>query len=462
MNDPVLLSRLDALWDDLNLVREKLKKDTWSSAEQNSDTRAEMSADSLLWPGLEVTLGKQIEKKQNALKRIEESVITAKEDDLCAMRAAWTDYATIFKESESILHECLEIIGTLAIRNKDLDQRILYVADELIRECLSQSTDHQDYYLLVHGLEDTVTKTKARIIRLRFPEWTIWDLPLAAHELGYVLVTETLKEENELEEDDRLWLPFVKEQSSSLVAVDSEFQKSQAGEIGQDQEADKWRESRVHKFLADAFATYTMGPAYACSAILLRLNPSLGASCGTPSDIQRAQIILSTLTCMDDKEKIMGPYTKVIEKLGEYWNSTVSRVNPSGKLEPDYETWLWRLAEKFSKELGPTTFRAPALYAPIVEKRGWQRANEWSHEWLKQWNSNQNLSVPQPSNDNLRDALNATWLCRLQIHDDIKEQSRKFKELQEVGRQLCTTIKTQQTTASQPQHGITPKAGGRG
>lgn len=463
MNDPVLMSRLGALWDDLNLVREKLNRDTWSSAQQNSDTRAEMSIDSL-WNGLELTLAKQIEKKQDDLKKIEESVTKAKEDDPSALTAAWIRYAKIFKESQSILRECLEIIGTLAIRNKDLDQRILYLADELIRECFFLCTGEQRYYLLVHGMEDTVTKTKARIIRLRFPEWTTWDLPLTAHELGHVIVNETLKSERakpKEDEGDLIWLPIVQDQRDSLVAVDSVLQKkSQAGEIEQ-QEASQWAESRVHKFLADAFATYTMGPAYACSAILLRLDPSLGAFCGTPSDIQRAHIILSTLTCANNNEKITKPYTEVLRQLWEYWNNAVSRVNPNGKLEPAYETWLQQLAEKFGKELGHQSFLASALYPPNGVKTGWQRADQWSRGWLKQWESTHNLIVPQPSSEDLRDVLNATWLCRLQIDGDIKEQSRKFKELQTVGRQLCTMIMAKRATASQQQHGITHNAGGR-
>jgi len=67
MNDPVLLARLRALWDDLDFVSGKLRSSAWLSEEPS--TRAEMLVDSL-WSGLEMTLIKEIDRQKRALEKI--------------------------------------------------------------------------------------------------------------------------------------------------------------------------------------------------------------------------------------------------------------------------------------------------------------------------------------------------------------------------------------------------------
>jgi hypothetical protein len=463
MSDPVLLARLRALLDDLDSVSEKLRRPAWGS--QQPSLRAEMLVDSL-WYGLEVTLIKEIDRQKRALEEIAREVTQSSVNDPAALTAAWTRYAKAFRESQGILRECLEIIGTLAIRNNDLDKRILHVADELIRECLVLSTGEERYYLLVHGMEETVTKAKSRIIRLRFPEWTIWDLPLAAHELGHVIVSDTLAREKQDDDDRRILEPFVKKLRDSLVGLHPEWNEQiQDGGI-KAQEAERWAEDRVHDFLADAFATYTMGPAYACAAILLRLNPSLAASCGRPSDAQRAHVILSMLEWASESLPVINPYRQVVDDLRRYWDDTLSRVNPHGKLSPAYEGWLKELSEAFGKETGPNSFMTSALYPAKGVRAGWHRAQVWATQWLEeQEQSSEKLTVPELSGENMRDVLNATWLCRLNIvktigQAGIEKQIRPLKNLQEIGQEVCNAIMGLKRVGS-PHQITAPNTGGR-
>lgn len=464
MNDPVLVSRLRSLWDDLDFVSEKLQSTAWLS--EQPATRAEMLVDSL-WSGLELTLIKEINRQKRVLETIGNNITQPGVNNPADLTAAWTRYSKAFQESQLVLREALEIIGTLAIRNKDLDKRIWYVADELIRECLVLSTDDQDYYLMVHTMEDTVTKTTSRILRLRFPEWTIWDLPLAAHELGHVIVSKILYDETNVDQDRRVLEPFVKDLCESLVELNPQWNAQlQAGGI-RAEEAERYVKKHVHEFLADAFATYTMGPAYACSAILLRLNPSLEASLDRPSDAQRAHVILSMLEWADGTLLLSRPYRQIIEDLREYWNKTVDRVNPAGKLTTAYEEWLKQLAVSFGKEAGPNSLRRSALYPPSGERDGWPRALAWANTWITQLSSDGNLSEPDSSSENLRDVLNAAWFCRLQIvktiqQGNIVQQIRPLKDLREVGQTLCNTIMASKAKAPTQQQIKGPNVGGRG
>lgn len=456
MNDPVLEARVRALSDDLDFVSEKLQSSVWR---MEQPTRDEMYVDSL-WNGLDITLIKEIDRQKRVLESIHDALIqpAGGSDDL---KELWNRYMRCYRKSQEVLRECLEIIGTLAMRNKNLDERIWYVADELIRECLVLSTADEYYYLLVHTMEDTYTKTTSRILRLRFPEWTIWDLPLAAHELGHVIFYETLGNERNEEEEDRILEPFVERFRDAVAARDPELtRRLEAGEI-EEREARRSADKRVHEFMADAFATYTMGPAYACSAILLRLNPAMESSGEKPADVQRAQVILATLSWMHESS-LNRPYGETLNKLKKFWSDTLAQVNAAGALTPDYEACLEELAVSFGQDIAPKILRRAAMYPPSGDREGWLLAQGWATEWLTQQRNRTGLTEPNYTSGRLRDVLNATWFCRLFMQrGDAVDNYRDLKELQKVGHALCTQIMTARQRSSFPQEIRSPGAGGR-
>jgi len=122
MNDPVLLARLRALWDDLDFVSDKLRRSAWRS--DQTATRAEMLVDSL-WSGLEMTLIKDIDRKKAALEKVERDLTQPNNNinDSAVHSAAWTRYARVFQESQSVLRECLEIL--LARRHTDVVEQVV-------------------------------------------------------------------------------------------------------------------------------------------------------------------------------------------------------------------------------------------------------------------------------------------------------------------------------------------------
>jgi hypothetical protein len=467
MDDPVLMSRLAALRHNLKLVSTNLESKAWKSGEADSTAREELGGESSLWAGLEATLNTEIRKLQRQIADVEKELRSARPDDVAAASAAWVRYSKILTESQGLLRECLEIIGTLAIRQKDLDHRSLYIADELIRDCLTLSTGGLDYYLLVHGMSDALSKTRARIIRLRFPDWTIWDLPLAMHELGNVVMSGILTREREHAEEPELQVltPFRDKQRDSLFATDPVLsQKLQAGGDGA-AEATRWAEGRVRVLLADAFATYTMGPAYAYSAITLRLSPTAAANRDVPSDAQRAETILSMLKWMNENPGpgvVSKPYTEEIPALRQSWTDACARCTPTGRLGDNETEYLSEFARGFGRDVSYASLNGTAMYPTDTVHEGWKCAGDWASAWLKQWIESPGTALECPENPTgkLRDVLNATWLCRARMDQRPDVTSSAHNAIATVGQKLCIEIISSRTGRRTLQSSTAAPSGG--
>lgn len=436
MDDPVLTSRIEALQNNLKVVATNLESGVWQMQHDPQNERAELMGESLLWVGLNTHLVRELNRHARALEGAAKQLADAPSGDTATVAKAWDAYGKTLRESKDLLRECLEIIGTLAIRTRNLDNRILYVADELIRDCMTLSTGDLQYYLHVHGMGDTFSKTRGRIIRLRFPDWTIWDLPLAAHELGRVVVAEIVDEEKREEEAELHFLTtFADEQRKALLAIDPDLAAAAPADL------DRWAQTRVRILLADAFATYTMGPAYACSAIILRLSPGIGAERDQPSDVQRAHVILSVLRVMNEKVRVSPPYGGVIAKLEQAWKDTVDRSRPgAAPLSQEYAAYLDELAKTFVDKIADQILNRTAEYPFRAGGDGWQKAREWAEAWTDQWTRRQPLEAPTDLGGKLRDVLNATWLCRLEMHGSPGEMSRAHSDFATAAHNLCKNI----------------------
>jgi hypothetical protein len=441
MEDYVLMTRLDALRECLRIVAANLDSKAWAP-EEAEDARVELLGDSSLWTGLQ-TLVTEINRHIGLLDQIDEKLWKAPPDQPAALSAAWVHYGKSLRDSEGLLRECLEIIGSLAIRNQDLDDKLLYVADELIRDCMTVSISDGNYYLLVNSVifSDAFSRTRARIIRLRFPAWTIWNLPFAAHEVGHVANWYVLNQERDQDEPLRVLTPFKDNQRASLVANDADLNELHQAGGGEARQAEDWADARLRVLLADAFATYTMGPAYACSAIMLRLNPLAKALRDMPADLQRAHVILSTLGCMNgDEDSPTRPYNTVIGRLKDGWEKALERSTPASALTDAEKAYLEQLAEAFTRDIGPQIFTTAARYPDGSPKDGWTKAQEWANSWWDQRKNGKPFSLPDNPTGKLRDALNAAWLCRLSITGDFDVRSRGHNDLANTATRLCQAI----------------------
>src|ERR1041385_5440331 len=98
------------------------------------------------------------------------------------MERAWDDYTNIVSEkNQLVFSDYFEYLGGLALRIAGLDNDICRIADELMKRCGSVGINEWSALTIPASKE---ASTLARSIRMRFPEWTIWAVPLTAHELG--------------------------------------------------------------------------------------------------------------------------------------------------------------------------------------------------------------------------------------------------------------------------------------
>ena len=205
-----------------------------------------------------------------------------------------------YKESPEIFSEYVDFLRGMALRSTGLDSEICKISDELIKKCKEAGNVGWQSSITIPDQKEALKTTLARIIRMGFPEWSIWTLPLTAHEFGHVVASEKIEKIS-----------------------------------GNQFEAMSLPKDNVEEYIADAFATYVMGPAYAYAAILMRFDPFLACfdkwewEYPSPSCAKRAFVILRILEKMQEKASRDDPaanketYNDVITGLRKEWRAAL-------------------------------------------------------------------------------------------------------------------------------------------
>ena len=288
---------------------------------------------------------------------------------------AWLQYHEVYGTTEDLFQECLQLQGGLAIRDRKLDERICDVADELMRDCADALNQRLALSIPWHDAPHTNHRVKnlSRIARVRFPEWEVWAVPLVAHEYGRVAIADhvTLRD-------------YVASQAKAWCTPDDQA---------------------VSVLLADAFATYTTGPAYACALVLLRLSPFDSDARTRLFDCQRARTVLAVLDAMDRD----GQYRGVRERLAEYWAGAISTTSAAVAARSS--------TDEFDLDMGGLIELFEENFRPVVSysSSDWAVAMTWSTQWRGHADDGP-LEVPGdlPVVCRQRDALNAAWHARMQ------------------------------------------------
>lgn len=406
MVDPILNARLDVLEQELNLTN---NPGTWFqklclNKFESDDLYKE-------WYKFARLLGDDLEGQKKILDGIRDKLKEIEQrDDQAArevMNQAWADYTKALDRSQVLFREFLEYIGGLIFRDKEFDAQICELADELIKFCAGLVFTASS--MAVPAARDSLTKSVGWMVRVRFPEWTIWTLPFAAYEYGHVVLNEFVRLKVLINDEVDNWL-----------STDPEFQNLPP----EKQEVEKRKgplreraESYVKEFLADAFATYLMGPAYAFPAILLRFDPAESSALSNhrPPDSHRTYIVLEILKSMNKGQ--LKPYDWVINYLTEKWAETRERVNAIEITDAE-KARLDTLVRGWSKF--PPMFIPEAKY-PDSGANGWLIAAGWAQQWSNQLNGpGGQLQSPAgiDHSSRLRDVLNAAWICRIGGNDD--------------------------------------------
>ncbi len=294
-----------------------------------------------------------------------------------------------FAPSQRIFAEYVYFLGGLALRDTGFDEGISRIAEDLIRTYKTKSKPPYPPMALPVRKE-AVARTLARVVRVGFPEWTVWALPFTAHEFWHAIAREdfdqalrdVLTEQKVIGENDRI-------------------------------------PERYQNCLADAFATYTMGPAYAYSALFLLLTPlcayappeqapgeasTAEAADETPvGDDTRAKAILEMLRLLGGKYTgaDYSPYVGVSEELGKTWAAAKAAAVPgdTARTEKDNGTAvsmvraLWKVLES-------------CTCSPFLSSE-WNQLPKLQHVLL-----DQPLAVGE-----LRKVLNTIWKWRVSAQD---------------------------------------------
>ena len=473
MEDPILEERLESLKQDLEQMKQP---STWQDELHLKNVRPERE----VWRPHNRAMRQKVEARLKTLGAIQAHLAQAgdAEDAEAAeiIQQAWHDYTRLYQDCQEIFRETLELIGGLALRDKYDDERLFIFADELIHVCAKTTLNQPS--LTVPAQEEALSMTVGRIVRLRFPDWSIWTLPFVAHEFGHVVIEEkeglrdlvadevaTLMQQEpiyrllsdediEKAEERANGYKLCSTEEFAAILYDAfnvfpqteDFQQGLA-QLGREHLITLMASKitsyahQIEELVADAFATYNMGPAYACSALLIRFNPALAYqdTLEHPGDAKRARVIIEMLKMLNQEEKgrsraSVGPYDAVIEELENIWGELLARARPEGELSGEAEAYLAELTGRIWQCFDDEYFiegRYPKNYR---DQEGWETARRWAELWSERLEERRRLEAPDvQTTSKLRDALNAAWCCRLDYPD-------RVREITDVTLELCEAI----------------------
>lgn len=254
---------------DLELEHLALPAGFWTYVEQ----KVQMRANNLYHAA------NDLQSKLGDIEQLEGSV---REQEL---EQAWKNFGQLRSNANEIFAEFVELVAGLAFRERSRDWWVFRAADSVVTECAELARQRWDP-VTVPGLKHAIARTLEQVVRLRFPDWTIWALPITAYEFW------------------RVYLP----------SDDDQPRLAQQFVIGQCDDIDRLDDVRLG-FLADAFATFTMGPSYACASLMLKLSVE---------EAERAHVILRSLELAggttDERE---GNYNAdIVQPIRRWWQAS--------------------------------------------------------------------------------------------------------------------------------------------
>jgi hypothetical protein len=330
--------------------------------------------DDMLHARVASRLHELIELCETGLRDVENSV---------GCPTAWKKLRAVEKRVGLLFRETLAFTQGALLRRSGVDGGFCALADKLLDHFndVEGKLNWRGFTILA---ETAFFGEIGEVVRLRFPEISIWHLPVAAHEFGHY-ANPTIR---------------VEVRDGSFTGSEypiEEFLRSRWHTTNQK----PW--FHAHEFMADIFAVYTLGAAYAYCVLFLRPDPgTLRAGTTThPSWNERYRVILETLGRIVPHGGITPQVARDVQRR---WERSLSVS--AGSTEPDVDG-LRKLVDFFY----------PLLDANLRGVR------------YSTFGRAQQLVSPLRSSDPLRNAtipdiLNAAWLARLQDVDDEQETAR--------------------------------------
>jgi hypothetical protein len=301
------------------------------------------------------------------------------------------------KDMRELRREVLDFLGGVLMRKEELDMRICDLAEAILHEYAHLTGVNWASRAILGA--NPLFSPLSEMIHVPFPDWDIWNLPLMAHEFGHVAALAT---------------------PALLDLLADEANTSAQGHPG----ADDWdkddikdyterRGKHVHEFIADAFAVYCLGPAFAYNIVLLHFSPveAYLPRGNHPTHAERVAVILRVLEEMNSEEKRdkyeAGPYAAVIGRIKDWWSQSVEKADA----QPD---GIYQFHSLKARTLAGSIFRRLTEYYRLG-------AQYQASDWTRTEKTAQQLLTYESdlSNESLRDLLNIAWLCRVRNPDRV-------------------------------------------
>lgn len=322
--------------------------------------------------------------------------------------ALWGRYHEVEINARMLYDEYVDLVRGVAVRQAHFDSDLCRVADAILKQ--TGSTFGWKSIAIpsrVAGCE----MSPGALIRLRFPDWTVWTLPLAFQELGYVVVGR----------DDDL-----KEYLASCPEAERDAERL---------------------LLITALATKFVGPAYACSALLLRLDP--GAT-GEKGEMAARQVgtIIETLEASSNPEikhmatRLWQEWRRAAEQahgitdkrpgISEKAKSTIGRVTRDLSFADDH--WGFPVEDWASK------LRQYAKKAVQDANKAMQDATEAMQESRDVALDPERLGIRNAVGMDWKDLLNAAWRCLVAPTEDSYDVVSSAEEVDCIARSVETLL----------------------
>jgi hypothetical protein len=251
-----------------------------------------------------------LEHLEDAFRKQQNDLDTIKQDLAAAapLEECWGRLRSARTNAEESLRDSLAILGGLLVRQSRLDEDYSAVVSALLAELASVTPKDFAWPSVTIGVGDAFNPLVGTI-RTRYPEFSIWALPIIGHEAGHVVVQEV---KNLAPNARKYEFPLVK-------LAEKEAETYGSGGAG---------DRVVRELFADFFGTWVLGAAYACSSILLRFSPwqANEVVARHPPERLRTHLILQTL------QRVDPGYADVTTALSNLWRELLApfRLEPLG------------------------------------------------------------------------------------------------------------------------------------
>ncbi|NUK01528.1 hypothetical protein [Streptomyces lunaelactis] len=249
------------------------------------------------------------------LRGVEARELLTEIDDGVAPTTLWPKLYRLQLELDELFEETLSLVEGAALRAARLDEGYCQLADVLLDEIGGKTPVAWDSFTVL-GTEEIYARS-TRVIRVRSPGRSFWDLPVVAHEYGHF--------------------------AGPAVTVDGGARTVHPLEDLLD-DARKGSPSAywpwLHELFADTFASYVLGPAYGLVCAFDRFDPAV-ARHGTethPAPNLRIAAIGAALDRLNQDHL----YDQALNAMRAVWSSGTAEAGTEDEegLTAPFDSWI--------------------------------------------------------------------------------------------------------------------------